>query len=183
MKRALALPAALALALGGSATVAQTTLSVTLPCVKRDDAEAIVTTVLPDVIQNVGQLCAQTLPPGALLRQSSGPFIARYRAEAELAWPRVQSSLGKLLGDMPGAGMIFGSDLGRPLLGTLLAPLLTRSLQTGDCAQVERIIELLEPLPAANAAPLLVEVLQFADAKRKDKATKPVLTICQAGTK
>ncbi len=187
MKRRLALPAALAMTLAAGSGSAQTTLSVTLPCVSQPDAEAIVTSVLPDVIENVGQMCAPTLPPAALLRQSSGPFIAKYRAAADLSWPHVQGNLKKLLGNGAGGGFLFGSEFARPLLGSILAPMLTRSLQPADCPQIERIVELIEPLPAANAAPLFVQVLQFADSKRRtkdgDKPAKPVLPICQAGTK
>lgn len=179
--RRLALIPALAMALGLSAASAQTTLSISVPCVSQADAEAIVTSVLPDVIENVGQMCAATLPPGALLRQTSGPFIAKYRAEADLAWPHVQGNLKKLIGDSAGGGFLFGSEFARPLLGTLLAPLLTRNLQPADCPQIERIAQLIQPLPAANAAPLFVQVLQFADSKRKDRNSKPVLPICQPG--
>jgi hypothetical protein len=173
---------ALLLALGATASTAQTTLSLTLPCVSQRDAEAIVTSVLPDVIQNVGELCVNTLPRNALLRQDAGPFIAKYRAQADLAWPHVEGNLRRMLGDS-GGGFLAGSPFARPLLGTVLAPLLTRSIQPGDCPQIERIIELIEPLPPANAAPLFVEVLQFADSKRKDKGAKPALPICQPGAK
>lgn len=179
MMRRFALLPALALCAGATASTAQTTLSVTLPCVSQRDAEAIVTSVMPDVIDNLGQMCAPVLPPSALLRQSSGPFIARYRAQADLAWPAVQDNLGRMLGDSAGAGMLFGSSLARPLIGTLIAPVLTRSLQPADCPRIERIAELIEPLPAANAAPLFVQVFQLTESKRRDRNTKPGLTICE----
>ncbi|MFX5801444.1 hypothetical protein ABTE09_20250, partial [Acinetobacter baumannii] len=66
---------------------------------------------------------------------------------------------------------------------TVLAPVLTRNLNASDCPRIERIAELIEPLPAANAAPLFVEVLQFADAVRKDRSSKPALPICPTGTR
>lgn len=182
MRRRGAVIPALLIALGATASSAQTTLSLTFPCVSQRDAEAIVTSVLPDVIQNVGELCVSTLPRNALLRQDTGPFIAKYRAQADLAWPHVEGNLRRMLGD-GGGGFLAGSPFARPLLGTVLAPLLTRSIQPADCPQIERIIELIEPLPPANAAPLFVEVLQFADSKRKDKSAKPALPICQPGAK
>lgn len=183
MKRLLATLPALALALGASASTAQSTLSISFPCVAQRDAEAIVTSVLPDVIENVGQICAGSLPPGALLRQSGGPFIAKYRAQADLAWPHVANNLKRIIPESSGGGFLAGSPYARPLLGTVLAPMLTRSIQPGDCPQIERIVELIEPLPPANAAPLFVEVLQFADSKRKDKSANPALPICQTGTR
>ncbi|MGL4312600.1 MAG: hypothetical protein ACRCSO_01295 [Sphingomonas sp.] len=163
-----------------SASAQQVTLAIELPCVSQGDAEAIVTSVLPDVIENVGHLCAPQLPPRALLRQTDGSFIAKYRAEADLAWPRAEASLRRVLGDTPGAGLLFGSSFGRPLTGTILAPVITRNLNPADCPRLERISELIEPLPPANAAPLFVEMLQFADAARKDRSAKPALPICQA---
>lgn len=176
--------AAVAMLIGASsASAQQVTLAIEFPCVSQSDAEAIVTAVLPDVIENVGHLCAPQLSPRALLRQTDGSFIARYRAEAELAWPHAEASLRRVLGDTPGAGLLFGSSFGRPLTGTILAPVLTRNLNPADCPRLERITELIEPLPAANAAPLFVEVLQYADAARKDRSAKPALPICPTGTR
>jgi hypothetical protein len=177
MMRMLSLPAAIALLLGAGAATAQTTVTVTLPCVNQADAEALVTAILPDLIENIGHICERSLPPDALLRQTSGPFIAKYRAEADLAWPRAIAGLGKLAA---GATMLLGTDLARPLIGTLLTPTLTRNIQPADCASLERIVTLVQPLPAANTAPLFVQILQFSDAKRKDKGGKPTLPICQA---
>lgn len=183
MKRAFALPAALAMLLAAGNASAQVTVSVALPCVSQGDAEALVTTLLPDLIENVGHICERALPPTALLRQTNGGFIAKYRAEADLAWPRAQAGLTRLIGGSGGADMLLGTDMARPLIGTLLSPVLTRNLQPADCAPLERIVTLLQPLPAANAAPLVVQLIQFSDTKRKDKVAKPTLPICQTGTK
>lgn len=175
MMRRFAIPAMLAMLLATGSASAQMTLSVTLPCVSRGDAEALITSVLPDLIDDVGHICETALPPGALLRQTSGAFIAKYRAEADIAWPRAQAGLHRLVGDS--ADLLSGS-LGRPLLGTLLAPIVTRNVLPSDCGSLERIANLIQPLPAANAAPLFVQVLQLTDAKRRDRTSKPVLTIC-----
>lgn len=179
--RRLGVPAAVALMLAAGSSAAQTTPSITLPCVSQPDAEALVTAILPDLIENVGQICTPALPANALLRQTTGPFIAKYRAEADIAWPRAQSGLTKLVGG--GSDLLLATNMARPLVGTLLTPVLTRNVQPADCPALERIVRLIQPLPAANAAPLFVQILQFSDAKRKDKAGKPTLPICQTGTK
>lgn len=175
------LPASLMLMLGASAATAQeVAVAIAVPCVTPPEAEALVGAVIPELITNVGGICANTLPTSALLRQTSGPFIDRYRAEAELAWPRGRTAIGKITG--PDIASMLDSAFARPLLGTLVTPMLTRGIQPGDCAAIERIVQLAQPLPPRNAAALFVSIIQLVDAKRTDRQ-KPRLPICPQGTR
>lgn len=176
--RRIGLGAALALLLGATAAIGQEiSATVLLPCVARGDAEALVASVLPELLQQAGKVCADTLPPGALLRQQSGGFIDRYRAEADRAWPQGSAAIAKLAA--PEIAPILGSGLARPLLATLIAPLLTNNLKPADCPSIDRIVTLAEPLPPHNMAGMLVAVLQLIDANRRDKGNKSPLSICQ----
>jgi len=178
MRRRIALPAAAALILGASAAVSQTiTANVSLPCLTPPEAEAMVSAIIPEMIENVGQICASALPPNALLRQNSGVFIDRYRAEADAAWPRAQGFVNRIAGT--DASGLLGNAFARPLIATLIAPTLTKRLQPGDCAAVERIVSLAQPLPPRNAAGLFVAIIQLVDAKRE--GGKPALPICIRG--
>lgn len=173
------LPASIALMLGAATTSAQTiTATVRIPCVTPPEAEALVTTLLPDLMTNVSQICAPALPRGALLRRADDAFLARYRAEADRAWPQAQGALQKIAG--PEAQGLLGNDLARPLLVTLVTPALTRNLQPADCPAVERIVALAQPLPPRSAAGLFIAVLQLADARRQDRSKIP-LSICGPG--
>ncbi len=178
MKRRIALPVALALIAGATAAVSQTvTTAIKLPCLTPPEAEAMVTAIIPEMIENVGQACARTLPPSALIRQTSGPFIDRYRAEADLAWPRAQAFVNRIAGT--DASGLLNNAYARPLIATLIAPAVTKKVQPGDCATIERIVTLAQPLPPRSAAGLFVSIVQLVDAKRGPG--KAVLPVCIQG--
>lgn len=170
----------LALLAGASAATAQS-VTVTVPCVSQPEAEALIVSVAPELIADVGRICATSLPPNALLRQPGGPLIDRYRAEAELAWPQGRGAIAKVTG--PDIASLLGGNLARPLLATLVTPVLTKSIEPRDCNALDRIVTLAQPLPPRNLAGLLVSVLQLVDARRIKKGGKPTLPICQAGAR
>lgn len=179
MIRLRSVTAAVMLALGATAASAQNVVAtVTLPCVTPIEAEALVAAVVPELISDVGRICAPVLPSSALLRQTSGPFIAKYRAEADLAWPRGRLAIAKITG--PEIASLLSTDVARPLLATLVTPALTRGLQPSDCPAIERIVALAQPLPPRNTAGLFVSIVQLVDAKRSG-ANKARLPICQPG--
>ncbi|MBB3910665.1 hypothetical protein [Sphingomonas desiccabilis] len=148
----------------------------TAACVTRTEAEALVLFVAPDLIRQTGQRCATVLPASALLRQSSGTLIAKYEAEAERAWPEARKALLKIAG--PDVSQMLDSAFAKPMVGTLVAPLVTGNLQAKDCATVERALTLVQPLPARNTAALLV---LFAQADAASPRPMMRLPLCPAG--
>lgn len=176
--RTLSLTAAITLCLAATATTAQNVgASIAIPCVTEPEAEALVTSIMPELVVQAGQVCSGSLPPDALLRQTSGAFLNRYRAEAENAWPQAQATISKVGGPIAQAAV--GSALARPLLATLVAPLITKQLQTADCPAINRIMTLAEPLPPRNTAGMIVSILQLSDGKRTDRRVP--LPICKPG--
>lgn len=157
------LPAALMLAMGGSAHAAQA-VTMQLPCVTAPEAEALITSVLPETIEALGKSCAAALPPNAVLRQPPPPLIARYRAEADAAWPGAQAAVTRLVGT-DASGLLSGS-IARPLIASLLAPAITRAVRVDECPAYDRIVTLAQPLPPRNLAGLLVAAWQISDARR-----------------
>src|SRR3546814_19365008 len=69
-----------------------------------------------------GQACAAVVPANALIRQTSGPFLAQYDSAANRAWPQAQAALAKVAG--PDMAPLLQSEFTRPLLVSLLAPAL-----------------------------------------------------------
>lgn len=180
--RRLRWPVALAMIAGATAASAQSvSATIALPCVSPPEAEALVASVAPELIAEVGRVCTPALPPGATLRQANGALVERYRAEADRAWPQGRGAITKITG--PDIGSLLGGDLARPLLATLVLPLLTKNLVTADCASLDRIVTLAQPLPPRNMAGLLVAVLQLVDSKRVARGAKPTLPICQSGAR
>lgn len=163
----LSLPAALMLALGGSAQASQA-LTMQLPCVTAPEAEALITSVLPETIEQLGKSCAAALPSGALLRQPPPQLVARYRAEADAAWPGAQQAVTRLIGT--DASPLLSGSIARPLIASLLAPAITRAVRTDECPAYDRIVTLAQPLPPRNLAGLLVAAWQLSDARRPRQA-------------
>lgn len=177
MKRRIALPVAIALIVGATAAIGQTVAAtIKIPCLTAPEAEAMVTAIIPELVQDTGRVCARSLPPSALLRQSSGTFIDRYRSEADNAWPRAQAFVARVAG--PDVSGLLGSRYARPLIATLVTPTITRNIQPGDCASIERIVTLAQPLSPRSAAGLFVSVVQLADSKRTARGARPILPLC-----
>ena len=164
--------AAIALWMGMAATTAQAAADVK-PCLTENEAQSLVTALLPDVLQEVGRACSATLPENAILRGGLPPLVGRYRAPADLAWPQAMAAFVKI-----GGKDVAGIDpkLLRPMMGPMIASTITNDIKPGDCPTINRAIELVSPLPPANTAGLVVLIVAAAG---KDKKDNP-LTICPA---
>lgn len=157
MKR---IAAACALLACGSAQ-AQTGAS----CVTPAEAEALVLFVAPELIRQAGARCATALPPGALIRRTSGPFIARYEAETANAWPQAKAALSRLTA--PQAIQLLDSSFAAPLVASLIAPMVVGNVDAADCPRIERAATLVQALPPRNVAGLVVLFAQIdADSPR-----------------
>lgn len=173
MKRVLA---ALALvALPGSA-LAQT------QCLTTAEAEAITLVAFPDIILETGRVCT-ALPAASLVRRTTGPFISRYQAEADRAWPAARTAIAKL-SDPRVSMLLLQSELARPLITSLIAPLIVGRVQPADCGTIDRLATLLEPLPPRNTAGIVVTSLQHlkAEKARGNASVRdlPDLPVCPA---
>ncbi|HEU4960046.1 MAG TPA: hypothetical protein VFT56_06530 [Sphingomonas sp.] len=152
--------AALALA-GLSASAAAQTAT---PCVTTPEATSIALVAMPAAIRQVGQICAAQLPATSLLRQPGSAFLVRYQAEADRAWPAARAALARVAG--PDIAPLLQSDFTRPMLVSLLAPALTDFVQPRDCADLDHIVTLAQPLPPRNAAGLIVAALKLTRDKQ-----------------
>jgi hypothetical protein len=161
--------AAIALWMGMAATTAQAAAEAK-PCLTETEAQSLITAVLPDVFQQIGRTCSSVLPEKATLRGGLPPLVARYQASADLAWPQALTALGKM-----GGKEVAGVDprLLRPMMGPMMASAIAEGIKPADCPTIDRAVELMSPLPPANAAGLVV---LFAELD-KDKKDSP-LNIC-----
>ncbi|WP_010186451.1 hypothetical protein [Sphingomonas sp. PAMC 26605] len=161
-----------ALWFGATATVAASAAPTDLPCLTEQEGQSLVLVALPDVLDSVGKACASALPPTATLRAGLPALVARYRVDGDAAWTAAKPAIGKLGGDQF-RGM--DPDVIRPLVGTLLGPLVVKNLKPGDCPRIDRITGLLAPLPVANTAALVVQLFLIGNEYSKTRAP---FTIC-----
>ncbi len=152
------------------------------PCLTQGEAESVVLVAMPDLLRQTGAICSGQLPASSLLRRPASPLLSRYQVEADRAWAGARAALVKL--SDPQADALLGSQFARPLLLTLVVPLITGRIATGDCRTIDRLVTALEPLPPRNTAATVVTALgYFARQKplagaRNQLATLP---LCDAG--
>ncbi|MFC3580717.1 hypothetical protein [Sphingomonas hylomeconis] len=143
--------------------LAATTAQAATPCLTQPEAEGLVITLLPDMLDAVGQGCAASLPPEATLRAGLQPLVARYRADGPAVLPQTKTAFAKLIGQgVEGVD----PDLMRPVITAMIAPMLAKEIKPADCPKVERMVTLIGPLPARNVAGIAVLLFTLgSDAK------------------
>ncbi len=142
------------------------------PCLTQADAEAVALVALPEIIRQTGAVCAAVLPSASLVRRAQSSLLQRYDAEAERAWPAARAAIVKL--SDPQADALLGSEFARPLLTTLIAPLIVGRVAVKDCETIDRLVTLLEPLPPRNTAGVIVTTLRYLQARDKKVAALPL---------
>lgn len=142
-------------------------------CVPAPEAEALVLNVAPQLLTTVATSCAPALPGTAYLRRPVAQLTEKYVAESDRAWPLAKEALKKISG--PDAAQIWDSELSRPMVGSIVGPMLAKEIKTADCPAIDRVLTLSDPLPARNTASLIVLVLELAG---RDKPTKNGFSIC-----
>jgi hypothetical protein len=167
-----------ALALAAALPAAGTAQAAEPPrvCVTGVEAESLVLVLAPDLLRAVGTQCASALPADALLRQGDGTFVAKYQRESDVAWTKGRVALAKLAG--PDAAQFTESELLRPLVTSVMVPMLLKDLKPKSCPAIDRVLTQLAPLPPRNVARLAVTILQLSAADERAKGKKPAFPIC-----
>jgi hypothetical protein len=147
-------------------------------CLTAPEAESLALVALPEVLRETGRVCAARLPAASLIRRDGGALIDKYQAAADAAWPSAQSAIVKL--SDPAVTLLLQSAYARPVLTSMIAPLIVGRIALDDCATVDRLVTLLQPLPPRNTAGVVVTVLQYlkADKAKGGKAAVPDLPLC-----
>ncbi len=147
-------------------------------CVTEAEAEAFALVAMPQIIRETGRVCAGRLPTGSLVRREAGPFLAKYDAAADGAWPGARAALGKL--SLGIADMLLGSDFARPVIVSLIVPQLVGRIAPEDCGTIDQLVTQLEPLPPRNVASLVVTSLSYLKAQRAkgQRVDVPDLPLC-----
>jgi len=147
-------------------------------CVTPAETESLALVALPEVMREAGRVCAARLPAASLLRRPDGPFMAKFQAEADRAWPAARGAIARITD--PSAAMLLQSDYARPLLTALVVPQIMGRVEPGDCATIDRLVTLLSPLPPRNVAGVVATTLGWLKAERArgKRVEVPDLPIC-----
>lgn len=188
MTKRISIQAAAALWLALGATSAQTADVAPPPCVTHGEAVSMVLVLAPEAIKAAGTACAQVLPPTALIRQTTGPYVQGFQTEADRAWPLAKAGIGKIAGGFGKGGSesdsgklisaMLDSDQIRPMVIAMIAPELAKAIKTKDCATIDHMLTELAPLPPANFAEAIVTILELVNKNDIAKGKKSDLPIC-----
>ncbi|URW76621.1 hypothetical protein M9980_05260 [Sphingomonas donggukensis] len=147
-------------------------------CVPQREAEALVLNLGSTLVGSTAATCSPTLPANAYLRRSVAPLTAKFAATSDAAWPLAREALRKIAG--PDVSPMLDSELARPMVTAMVAPMLAQQINAQDCPAIDRVLALLDPLPARNTAALIVTIVEIAGRNRK--AARPPFTLCPPGT-
>lgn len=167
--------AALAIAMPTTA-IAQAAVK---PCMEPAEAQAMLTFMLPGAFDALSDQCQASLPADSVLSRSGKLLAARYRPEADAAWPVAKQAFGKM-SDAAILKLLDDATL-KKLVSAGIAGELSKQVKVRDCATVDRFVAALEPLPARNVAMLLgalIEVGARADAQGNKSSP---FKICKPG--
>ena len=146
-------------------------------CIPEDQAQALVTVVLPDMLTTAQRICMPGLPRNAYLSNLNAGYMNRLRAAQNAALPKARTALGTLAG--PQGAALAQSGFALPMIQTLMSGLVTKELQPEDCPAASKILRNLEPLPPANLASVIVTAIEVGARKHKDEAA---FQICPTNT-
>lgn len=144
-------------------------------CVTRPQLEALITYALPSIIEQVSRICAPSLKPDAFLRTSSSQLAAHYRADSERHWPVARSAVASLAGqDISG----LGEQTEKAMVTSMVGIGIASAIKSKDCGDVDEVVELLSPLPAANLG-RLTAMLAIIGSRDGEPGDSP-FSICPA---
>ena len=144
-------------------------------CLTSSEAEALVTYGLPSAIRAMTVKCAAVLPATTALVQSGPIIAARYQGDADRAWPVARVAFDKASGFH--LTSLLGETGAKGLVDSAFGAGLAEKVKSDDCSKVDRMINILEPLPAKNMAMLITALIEFRSA---GKPSKLPLNLCSA---
>lgn len=128
-------------------------------CLTPREFTALSTYALPSVIGGTTRTCSANLPATAFLPQHGNELAQRYAVGKAKAWPDAKAAFLKMSGATnPEAAQLFGTmpdDSLQPIADAALTGIVAAKLKPETCPTVDRVLALLSPLPAENAAELI----------------------------
>lgn len=130
------------------------------PCLSASEFTALSSYALPSIITGTTERCATTLPADAWLRRNGTQLAARYAAAKPAAWPAAKAAFFKIGGSSanPEATKLIKSlpdSSLQPMLDALISGMVGQQLPAERCTVINRLVQLLSPLPPENAAELI----------------------------
>ena len=157
-------------------------LAATPPCLTPAEFASMARYALPSVITGAAERFAANLPATAYLKRSGAQLAGRYATGKVAAWPSAKAAFlklstwtnadaGRLLQTLPDPSL-------QQMADGVLAGMVAQHLPVDRCAPVDRLVNLLSPLPPESTAELIVLGVGLGAKAGRAKVGK--VSICEA---
>jgi hypothetical protein len=138
------------------------------PCLTEAQVEDMALFALPPLLEAAATACAPALPANAYLLNGGRALAKTVGAESTRRWAGASAALASMAKDKFPAGL--SEATARGLLHDLAAQGLAAKGAQKECGRINRLADLLSPLPPKNMAGLVILVADIAGEKDKGKA-------------
>ncbi len=154
MLRKLLTPALLA-----SALITQPVAAQQMPEMSEEEVAAFVRVALPGAFRSIQTKCRTSLDGNAYIYASGDELHALFAAASRDAWPGAAQMIARSASrDNPAMGEVLAGmppEVLQPFLDEMVAGMVTSRVEEKHCSQINRAMELLDPLPPENLAALI----------------------------
>lgn len=131
----------------------------TTPCLTQPEATAVAAFAMPSLLEEVARTCRPHLAADGFLAIGGPAMIGRYAAGKDAAWPLAKAAFLKIGAQRdPGMARLASAlpdSAVKPMVEGLIGKTAAQSIKPADCATVETVASLVDPLPSENATQLL----------------------------
>lgn len=142
-------------------------------CVAPEDAADAVVYMMPLAYEAAKVTCESELGDESFLFSSAGEaFAEKFRGQQDARWAgtirlfRVfinkeqdeNDAMGEMIVNLP-------DDALRPFVDGIMQPIISQEIKPESCAKIDRVVELMSPLPAENVGGLIAFILPEVDVK------------------
>ena len=129
---------------------------------------------LPVAFEGYLSACNTKLARDGYINTNSSRIHAKFAEGSDAAWPSAKAAMlqmaSKEAGDMTAMFEMMGDEALRPFVDGLIASMVSSEIKTENCADIERGLEILDPLPADNVAELIGFFVELAERDKKNEA-------------
>lgn len=152
-------------------------------CLTPKEAQGLVSFALPDIITSISTKCAPSLGPDSYLSRSGADLAGRHRVVAETSWPSAKLAVRKFMDTDVTFLNSLSDDVLKGMLTAGISTAIVKDVKTTQCRDINRIVQVLAPLPAENMSQLVGIVLELSSRPPAQAAvakTKAPFSICPA---
>jgi hypothetical protein len=124
---------------------------------------------LPSLFAGYRATCAAELSPQGYVTRNAARLEAKFADGSDAYWPAAREALMGMGGEQqeidPAMLEQMPDDVLKPFVTTLIEQKVATEIKPAQCSDIERGLELLDPLPAENIAGLIGFVVEMAEQK------------------